>query len=837
MNIKATEDVTSKSTGLADNCDVIVQLDVVQMKNWEAIKDMNAAEGDDSGTKRFARFIYQLIHAQHSSVADQSNQTAEDIATDPRQDSMAASRTQIEQSENESAAQGKVVGCELSEHERWKIDQTLSTLKDMFLSDDSNIDALKKLLESLMFLNMVDTGGQMAFVEMLPALIVGPALYFIFFRLDRELAISYGDKYEDSETTELATTYCMKEFIFQALSTIACFSKPSEASSECGGALIFGTYADTCKNSPERIQHFESELEENFQLFYKNRILYRTGEGRYFFCINNYDGNDIKSVQTQIEEIITNCFDRISMPASWLVFRIVLHLLHEPVISRAQCEEIAEKLSISSDSLEGALKFYHYYVGSLMYYPDIDSMKNTVICDPQVIFDSVSELIIDTFKPGNLDAADLTMYVEKGQFTLSYITTKYNKRRRQLEDKKPNKKLLSPKQLIDVLEHHHIIAAVTSGDTSDSSSSDHDAEERYIMPAALKPAKDDELELDPPSQNRSCPLGVYFKFGFVPFGVFSALNACLIASNTSPKWVLPENTVVMKNKITYIVDRAFSVTLVSKPSCIMIQVYKDPKTVAQTRNELPAILPVVRQTLESTLNKVVDKMKYKPMLNSNTKSPSDNPFDFAFTCCKEGHSDHLMKVVETDKTCIAECTKDKISQTSLEPKHLLWYEQPRTKPKPCCSFKLLAATFISFMLVVIFIVYLLNTRPLTTAPVTTDAKNPCPLLVPFDSETPIPNENFKELYHAVKVVGDWRGLCVNLKVSKTTMSRLEHSNVLDEDKKRDCLQAFFDSGEATWEKVACSVAEYPIDDMGTAKWIIANYISNATHASTGKNEL
>ena len=139
------------------------------------------------------------------------------------------------------------------------------------------------------------------------------------------------------------------------------------------------------------------------------------------------DESEIMQIRKDMEEIIRNCFSATPIPASWLMFRIVLHLLNNPIVSLAQCEAIGRRLSMPT-SVQEALWFFHHKIGSIMYYPEIPSMQDTVICDPQVIFDSISTLIIDRFDYGNrkLNPHDIDEFYRNGQFTMAQIEDKLN---------------------------------------------------------------------------------------------------------------------------------------------------------------------------------------------------------------------------------------------------------------------------------------------------------------------------------------------------------------------------------------------------------------------------
>ena len=76
---------------------------------------------------------------------------------------------------------------------------------------------------------------------------------------------------------------------------------------------------------------------------------------------------------------------------------------------------------------------------------------------------------------------------------------------------------------------------------------------------------------------------------------------------------------------------------------------------------------------------------------------------------------------------------------------------------------------------------------------------------------------------AVQNIGDWRGLCTNLKVDEGTMNILLHSNDRTEAKKEECLQAYFDTGDATWNDVVRAVSMHPIKNKRLAKKIAKDH--------------
>jgi hypothetical protein len=291
-------------------------------------------------------------------------------------------------------------------------------------------------------------------------------------------------------------------------------------------------------------------------------------------------------------------------------------------------------------------------------------MKDTVICDPQVIFDSISKLIIDKFQYTNrgMKAGEVEEFHQRGLFTLSHIqdTTEH-----------PQSSLLKLNQLVDVLKHHNILAEVKQ-DEEVASSSEPEPEPKFIMPAVMKYASEDEL-LSPSSTSEATPSSIFVHFagGFVPFGVFCAGVAHLIAQldSMSPRWQLCGDQ-VMRNKAKFIIDGAFFATLISRPQYIMVHVEEHPK--ARCETTLEVVCSEVRKTIVQTLETVIFNMKYKPF--GTLQVSINQPFELAFTCnLEDSHSDHFMTVTTGDSEHHAKCLKSHVN-FNLEDRHLIWFK-------------------------------------------------------------------------------------------------------------------------------------------------------------------
>ena len=703
----------SASTGVAEANDVIIKkltsepAAISGSQWWSVKKSKEDGQIDEGDCDYLAQLFYRLISKtmreteQTTTVPATVSEPASSISERESEESVIAESIDIKVASSPpkspklldhtvkdliSEFQAEFSSVPLSNYEEKEIDEAFKKLTSTLQSGSPK--ELRKLLEDLTMLNMVDIGGQSAFLELCPAFTTGPALYFIFFRLDQELKKNYQIKYQsaNSEETILESSYCTETVIHQTLSSIACFERQSTAESAksalssivSGRAILFGTYKDRVDD--ERISQMNAALRQQLEhtKLYQEDLLLQASEDVLFYSLNNMTGDDseMSPIRKDIEKIIKNMFSKVDIPASWLMFRIILHFLHKPVVSVTECEEIARRLSMNTPVRE-AIWFFHHNIGSLMHYPDIPSMENVVICDSQVVFDSTSELIIDTFKISSRDIPQSAVkdFREKGQFSLEHIKDRTESYR---------KNQLSLKQLVDLLKSHNILAEIKSDQESseqlkpsqESSAQSNQYQPKFVMPAVLKEASKEELKLENAKQE-AAPLMIHFEGGFVPFGVFCAGVANLIAHQDalSPSWQLCDDQ-VMKNKVKFSIDKSFYATLISRPQYLEIRVGQHPR--ARAKRSLPNICSTVRQTVVQTFETVITKMRYNAHAKMETPTfPTAPSFNVAFTCCmEESHSDHLMKVDKDESGYFGECLKESIV-LKLEEKHIIWFNQVR----------------------------------------------------------------------------------------------------------------------------------------------------------------
>ena len=104
-------------------------------------------------------------------------------------------------------------------------EEVFSVINDGMETEDW--DEVKYILEDLTLLISTDTGGQAEFLDLHASLVQGPSFNLLFSRLVDKLDSQFEMYYtnEDGMSTEKEnSTMTVEEVLFQALSSIACFS-------------------------------------------------------------------------------------------------------------------------------------------------------------------------------------------------------------------------------------------------------------------------------------------------------------------------------------------------------------------------------------------------------------------------------------------------------------------------------------------------------------------------------------------------------------------------------------------------------------------------------------
>ena len=602
------------------------------------------------------------------------------------------------------------------------INKTISEYETLRLEHKHSPDVAKLH----MLFNIADVGGQPAFLDMFPSLTIGPALYLLFIKLINDnghllseddfsklQCVQYRTK-DDIEPQDCKNyTYAPQEVIFCALSSIACFglsdkeveryiTKESEAQKTSSLAMLFGTFADKIDTSEESNKTlFETESSLRSQLtrtdFYKSNLVSFPNpshpdhfDGQVFFRVNNKTGSqqEITQYRKIIQELVEQRFKKYNIPTAWLGLGICLKILASNKetykVSIEDCIELGKHFNLNKEEVKVALKFLHKYVGIVMYFANDKHLQNLVICNPQVVFSSISELTFSVYdsstrKMRHVDeGSKQKRFEEKGIFS-------------PMEVKYPDEssKIMSIHDLVHLLVHLNIAAKITASidDTKHKLASEHtqseaspetkresiDSLEEYFFPAVLKTADTSSLVCNvvcAADETLPEPLCIRFDTGYMPMGFTCALSARLMADEQFS--LAPEEQTLYKNKLKLRYDGQFNITMISLPLRCEFQV-SPHYGIREFHRVCPDIIKIIRGAID-----FVVKSMQRTLL-------SEVRHDFAFKCPNHSHStvghEPLVKLVYTDESqtqleCI-KCTECATTITDLKPEMKVWFGEVR----------------------------------------------------------------------------------------------------------------------------------------------------------------
>ena len=543
-----------------------------------------------------------------------------------------------------------------------RVDDFLHRLKTSIKSGDYSV--FLRLVEESTLLNINDIGGQPGFLEMLPALSKGPALYLLFFDLCKALNQLYKIPFsrDDTSITPYDSEHTVEGILSQLLSAIAsvhCTSEPTPSGIERATQFkekfekfqsvtpvttVIGTHKDQLEQEvAEQIRlrnealeevtdkdQLEREVAEQIRLKHEalkkvtgkfSEIVANPDEKSAFFAVDNYQGteqSDIAPIHTHLHRLFSTHFRDASLPVrpAYLLFSIILRK-EFCIATMEDCLEIGKRLGMHlKEDVEFSLWYLHHCVGALMYYPKVPGdedgwFREHIICSPQVVFDSISQLILASLRTLHSEGTCLEYereeLIKKGQFSLQAIE-KYCMNEK-IVKMMENRKLIPVRKLIQLLKSVNLLSLITrSGDKENAK------EPTYLLPAILPCATKEELTQPPrPDDNNPAPILITFERGYVPTGVFCGLITQLVSRGPGGilglTWELEEKC-VKRNQISFNVDSVHLLTLLSHEGCYEVRVARSDDNLSL--HELCTyVLSVILSVLKELYKHLITKIAFE----------------------------------------------------------------------------------------------------------------------------------------------------------------------------------------------------------------------------------
>ena len=373
---------------------------------------------------------------------------------------------------------------------------------------------------------VIDTGGQPEFHSILPLLLRGPALYLLFFNLAESLDKCYNIKYTTQDrrtlsgTSTYTSSYSILHTLSQLLNSFACNRDTGKACDLSPIAVLLATHLDlvttkALKEADRKLREVFSpaDLEKGSQLLLDAD---EAGFGSIFVPIDNKSGTDIEAVQRFLYRAI-NIVRPEPVPVAilWLLFHFILRFHYEEryVCSFDECVELAIKCGIEKEHVAEVLKYIHYNLGTILYYDDVPTLKDLVICNPEILFRCISKLICRVYEEVGAKAMHTHGEIAVPIFEKILNTT--------IQESKVSS-LLNAQYVIDLMTHFNIIMLMAPTESPLDELKRCGRDSRYLMPCLLRPDTNTKPRPSPQDIQRHL-LIVVFECKVVPVGLVAAL--------------------------------------------------------------------------------------------------------------------------------------------------------------------------------------------------------------------------------------------------------------------------------------------------------------------------
>ncbi len=414
------------------------------------------------------------------------------------------------------------------EDEAERILQSISTDEELVKLMDQ-LSTTVTPLTAFRIIQIIDSGGQPQFHEILPIFLRHLSYYLFVFRLcdnldSRPVVEFYADDkpigtpYESAHTVEQLLQHCVR--------TMHSHMSSSGSAGECPQIIVVGTHADREKESKESREAKNEKIHKLLSCDLEKQIVYyNLAENKVIFPLNALEpGKHEELVVGKIRKTLLSntSIQPVDIPFGWFALEILLQQMSQSlqrgVLSKEECLGLAiEKLHFKEDSLDAAIEYLDQ-ISVLFYYPDI--LPNVIFADTQVILDKVTELVTKSYEISRLSmeyalSADWKKFYLFALVTVEFLTQKdFNKHY------VPG--LFEPRDLVYLFKRLLIFASLSSNE--------------LFVPALLSMLEDEKVDNFRVSNDAPIPpMVIKFPDGGPQRGIFCAL-ICFLSSadNTFP---------------------------------------------------------------------------------------------------------------------------------------------------------------------------------------------------------------------------------------------------------------------------------------------------------------
>ena len=520
---------------------------------------------------------------------------------------------------------------------------------------------------------LIDSGGQIEFLEALPAFLQHTSVCLFVTKLSEMLSERPKTEYFVDGKPAGEPTQCPftnEEMIMRCVQTVQTqcthhgsstnqgLKQSKQHSMNQGSKLVMvGTHRDLEYQCRESRKDKNERLRSKFcPEFDKSLVFHGLNMEELVFPINaNNPGPQDHEVANKITEVIFNVASSLEprkTPISWFKFEQLIQKLAREYGKRLlhwkECLQIARLLHLSAKDLDAALDHLASF-GVIHYYQCL--LPNIVFVDPQLLLEKISELVKHHYKLRyTVDPKTATIGGEWREFRNEGCVTL------ELLEKFPEhyNDIFTPADFLKLLNDHLIVTQFIGIN-------------KYFMPCLLRTMESQEVDPYRVTASGVAQLAIHFSCKLVPHGVFCSLVAFL-RSQSSP-WSLslcPEDKTkplcLTRNCIKFHLPEGApgSLTLIDAFSHFEVHINAP-------HDMCVSFCPLIWHTLFKGIQKAAETLKYRQLVPK-----------LAFLCKCKNAQPHLALPADAFNYWTCELSPD-TEYGHLTAEHLVWCPEKGNK--------------------------------------------------------------------------------------------------------------------------------------------------------------
>ena len=576
--------------------------------------------------------------------------------------------------------------------------EQIVTEERMVACNDIDSESIPKTWD---LFTLLDTGGQPEFINMLPAINAYTAITFVV--LDMSCGKKGLDNFVTAQYTSEGYQYRKCKLKYTNIHLLKCLlssikvaamkkdyfhadiiKKVTEGEQSQPIVCIAGTHADVLKENfrekyDEELHNINKEVKKLVETIEKEDVLmfWCDADGNYVIPVDNTvsresQNKDVNKDTTKtIQHKTIQNIERIrkhsneilrkkaqyEIPISWFILELELRNNDKVCIPLTEVKSICDKImplhrQMEIYQIKEVLKFYHMF-GMLLYFSEVDGIKEFVITNPQWLFINLSKIIMCRFEDSvNLFGAHYIKELHNGICDMGL-----------LRELKLDLQGIELESFVKLLVHLRMIAPMINN--------------KYFMPTILplynqkviftekEYGKTAAFTLDGKSICQEVnPLLIEFSFGTIPRGLFGFLIVQLLEDDNKFELYGENDDDTLRrcvDLITFYIKPCYYVSLHDRISYLELQV--------RVKGDEPSNHYEVLTAVKIALKQVCDTFNWH-----------FSDCRFGFLCqehTKGSQSDHLTLLSETQSIPIGipkyACCKSRQS-TCLTTAHIIWFK-------------------------------------------------------------------------------------------------------------------------------------------------------------------